>query len=221
VKKNSTGYEGGEKTELNVTRVATKASPTHRLQQSYKFHDGTVGSANIYTTIDGMEFVYRDGYDESKQNISFDLAIKAYDELPDILKTSVDRMELYDYPSPQDSYWQKEYNDPDLVSYATGGSRTISFWENDEAPKQRALEAIMRHEAAHNFDYGSRFSGSDKWDKASRDDFKGTGISSPTEYGKNSKHEDFADSVDWYADKPASFRKNYPNRAEYLKGILK
>ena len=82
------------------------------------------------------------------------------------------------------------------------------------------------HEAGHYIDKslsvnGVRYAEGSEWTKAMTDDRMISGSKSVTEYGKNSKMEDFAESVAEYIRDDSTFIKKFPNRARLIEQILK
>ena len=79
-------------------------------------------------------------------------------------------------------------------------------------------------EVAHHVDEvmgtgSANFSDGSVWTKAMHDDMVLSKDESVSDYGENSKHEDFADACGNYFANPDSFEKKYPNRTFLLKGI--
>lgn len=198
--------------------------------EKFSFGDGTstgvkktVG-ANIYTTPDGVDFVFPKRYDKKKQTMTPDMAIQNWQKVPQNIRVKAQKtIEFVDYYNPQDSYWRSKYkNFPH--SYATGGNEIV-FYRYDYPHDPDYLVHTYCHEAGHFIDMnaganGGRFSEGPVWTKAMADDIMVSGKKSPTAYGENAAVEDFADSVAEYVADEKTFRKNFPNRAAALASIL-
>ena len=199
--------------------------------EKFSFGDGTASGvkktvdADIYTTPDGVDFVFPKQYDRQKQTMTPELAIRTWQRVPAGIRAKAQRtIEFVDYYNPQDSYWQKVYkNFPH--SYATGGT-TITFYRYDYPHDPAYLARTYCHEAGHFIDInagtaGRHFSDGNVWTKAMADDIIVSGRKSPTAYGENAAAEDFAESVAEYVVDRQAFVQKFPNRAAALAGILR
>lgn len=198
--------------------------------EKFSFSDGTGAGvkktvdANIYTTPDGVNFVFPKRYDKKKQMMTPEMAIQNWQKVPQNIRVRAQKtIEFVDYYNPQDSYWRSVYKDFPH-SYATGGNEIV-FYRYDYPHDPDYLVHTYCHEAGHFIDVnagadGGRFSEGPVWTKAMADDILVSGKKSPTAYGENAAVEDFADSVAEYVANEESFRKNFPNRAAALASIL-
>lgn len=199
--------------------------------EKFSFGNGTANGvkktvdADIYTTPDGVDFVFPKQYDRQKQTMTPELAIRTWQQVPAGIRAKAQRtIEFVDYYNPQDSYWQKVYkNFPH--SYATGGT-TITFYRYDYPHDPAYLARTYCHEAGHFIDInagtaGRHFSDGNVWTKAMADDIIVSGRKSPTAYGENAAAEDFAESVAEYVVDRQAFVQKFPNRAAALAGILR
>ncbi|MCL2152489.1 MAG: contractile injection system protein, VgrG/Pvc8 family [Oscillospiraceae bacterium] len=186
---------------------------------------GVNRDAIVYTSPDGVTYVYPVDYAEGANRINLIKALGVFDQLPDSLKVNINSIQFMDVRNPDDPYWAKEYKKPDFTSAATGGGGNVTFWEPGQSSSNNdTLLNYMRHEAGHNLDLalggGQWFSDTQDWQDRMSDDFDHINRESPTDYGKNSAHEDFAESVTEYLKDPIAFKRDFPNRTEYLEGVL-
>lgn len=197
---------------------------------AYSFTNGTSNGAKktvqavVYTTQDGTQFVFPKKYNKSKQRMTPDDAIAAWQRVPqNIRKKAQKTIEFVDYYNPQDTYWRKVYKNFGH-SYATGGQK-ITFYRYDYAHDINYVVRTYCHEAGHYIDQNmatsaARFSDETIWTKAMADDRIVSGKNSCTVYGENSASEDFAESIAEYVIDKMAFTSKFPNRAAILAGLL-
>lgn len=176
-------------------------------------------TCDVYTTSDGIEVIFPQGTDFSKQDMTPRHAIELLERVPPEIRSNMQRQVFFvDYENPQDQYWRATYRNF-TRSYATGGNE-ITFYEwtghNDDY-----VVRTFCHEAGHYIDRQNMdVSGSQQWDDARTADMQATGHSSPTSYGNNSNAEDFAESVAEWATNRSSFTVEYAHRAQILASLI-
>ena len=180
-------------------------------------------ACDVYTTSDGISLVFPQGMDAAKQAMTPNRALGLLDKVPGEVRDKMQR-EVYfvDYENPQDAYWRKRYKNF-TSSYATGGEE-ITFYASASHDDDYVVRTYC-HEAGHYIDAKngtkkSRASDLTKWKRAMNDDLAFSGLAHPTRYAANANTEDFAESLAEYCMDGVSFRKNFPNRAAVLDGIL-
>lgn len=204
--------------------------------QNYNFNEGTsakttshVGVADCYTTAEGVNFIYQENYNKANQLIEPQRAMELFDKIPSKLKAEINTIEVLDYKNPMDGYWASRYKWKNFESFATGSGGHIAFWKNNtmatHAMDDNWIIHTYAHESAHSLDQtlgkgGIRFSNSAQWKKIVAEDKKINGKKSPTSYGEMNMVEDFAESVAEYCTNPVEFAKEFPNRANFFKGVL-
>lgn len=178
---------------------------------------------NVYTTADGKRFVFPEGIDASKQDMTPERAIRLYNRMPDNVKRNMqDTVFFVDYPNPQDDYWRSVYkNFP--KSYATGGS-AITFYAHVGHDDDYVVRTYC-HEAGHFIDScnsadGKRYSYCHDWQDAISLDCDVSEAGHPTEYSSNDDAEDFAESVAEYCTNGVQFKRRFPNRSALIEEIL-
>lgn len=182
--------------------------------------------ARVFTTPDGVEFVFKSGMDRSQQMMRPEEAIELWQKVPEnIRKKAPKRVEFVDYYNPQDSYWRQVYKDFNH-SYATGGGDEITFYRYDHSHDPDWVVRTYCHESGHYIDrqlydpLNGRLSDSPKWSEAMAKDKTLSSLDSPTTYGANAPAEDFAESIAEYASNKDEFTKLFPNRAKIVEEIL-
>lgn len=133
----------------------------------------------------------------------------------------MDQVEISPNPNPEDAYWAKEYNDPDFVSGATGGTSGVTFYPADSW-SQESTDSTMIHEGGHAYSQGLWEDDKKKkaWEQAIADDGQ-----SPSTYSDNASTEDFSESLVMYSlskgtDCEATAKKLYPNRYAVLDDLF-
>ena len=122
-----------------------------------------------------------------------------FEKVPvNIQKRCQEYIEILDYENPRDPHWRQLYKNF-TKNYMTGVSSSNSHaWS------------------------GSWSSETTEWKTAMSEDLKvNGGMKSMREYGENSVHEDFADSIGCYSTQNAWFRKNFSNREKIIDDKLK
>lgn len=188
---------------------------------SFGYNTSVQSNAVVYTTPDGVSFIFPKNYDSAHQTMTPEQAISCWQKVPEEVKKKAQKnIEFVDYYNPDDSYWKRVYKNF-THSYATGGDK-ITFYRYDRPHDSDYVVRTYCHEAGHYIDTnlsvsGGRFSEEKEWQKAIAEDKKLSGSKSPTAYGENSPAEDFAESIAEYAQNAKEFSKNFPNRASILK----
>jgi hypothetical protein len=195
-----------------------------RIEKDFEFY-GATRDALIYTSPEGVEFIYPADYSSTANRVSLVKALESFNQLPGVLQGNINDIRFMDNRNPDDSYWETTYGIPGFTSAATGGNGTITFWEPGQVGSGDSVLNYMRHEAGHNLDQSlgdtTWYSETQEWQDFIDADFVVSGKTSPTSYGENHVHEDFAESVTEYLKDPIAFETDFPNRAGYLKEILK
>lgn len=120
--------------------------------------------------------------------------------LPEANRALVNEVRVDPKRNPQDEYWAKQYNSPDFRSYMTAGADgkiTVYPSSGDTTADQSVVDSSFIHETGHTLS-GQQFGGDDDkrwddWESAMASD----GLSA-SGYAKNSKGEDFAESLVLY-----------------------
>ena len=187
----------------------------------FGYNTSVQSDAVVYTTPDGVSFIFPKNYDSAHQTMTPEQAISCWQKVPEEVKKKAQKnIEFVDYYNPDDSYWKRVYKNF-THSYATGGDK-ITFYRYDRPHDSDYVVRTYCHEAGHYIDTnlsvsGGRFSEEKEWQKAIAEDKKLSGSKSPTAYGENSPAEDFAESIAEYVQNAKEFSKNFPNRASILK----
>lgn len=187
----------------------------------FGYNTSVQSDAVVYTTPDGVSFIFPKNYDSAHQTMTPEQAISCWQKVPEEVKKKAQKnIEFVDYYNPDDSYWKRVYKNF-THSYATGGDK-ITFYRYDRPHDPDYVVRTYCHEAGHYIDTnlsvsGGRFSEEKEWQKAIAEDKKLSGSKSPTAYGENSPAEDFAESIAEYAQNAKEFSKKFPNRASILK----
>lgn len=187
----------------------------------FGYNTSVQSNAVVYTTPDGVSFIFPKNYDSAHQTMTPEQAISCWQKVPEEVKKKAQKnIEFVDYYNPDDSYWKRVYKNF-THSYATGGDK-ITFYRYDRPHDPDYVVRTYCHEAGHYIDTnlsasGGRFSEEKEWQKAIAEDKKLSGSKSPTAYGENSPAEDFAESIAEYAQNAKEFSKKFPNRASILK----
>lgn len=175
--------------------------------------------AIVFKNNEGVEFVYPKDYDKDKQIIQPREALVIFESIPKKLQNTVDTVEFLDCFNPDDEFWGKEYGVKNFISFANGGFRKITFWQNGDINKKKINSILKRtycHEAAHNLDKKRIISNSKQWENVVKLDGKGY----PTEYSKVTSVEDFAESVAEVVTNPEKMKSNFPNRYKFITDLL-
>lgn len=187
----------------------------------FGYNTSVQSNAVVYTTPDGVSFIFPKNYDSAHQTMTPEQAISCWQKVPEEVKKKAQKnIEFVDYYNPDDSYWKRVYKNF-THSYATGGVK-ITFYRYDRPHDSDYVVRTYCHEAGHYIDTnlsvsGGRFSEEKEWQKAIAEDKKLSGSKSPTAYGENSPAEDFAESIAEYVQNAKEFSKKFPNRASILK----
>ena len=210
----------------------TVSALTEREESEFPFSDGTAygvrktGKATVYTTPDGVDFVFPKSYNKQHQTMTVETLLDSYNKVPQEIRTKGQRrIVVNDVYNPQDSYWRKTYKNF-THSYMTGGDQ-IDIWRYDYKHDPDYLgKNALPHEMGHLIDWngtyptGQRLSSGSDWIDAMAKDLASSGKQSPTEYGMNSNVEDFAESVSRFASDTEAFEKEFPNRFAYIVNLL-
>ena len=201
--------------QLNVSlSQRTVGLPSGQAGKSLK-----TAKCDIYTTGDGIELIFPQGMDASKQGMTPERAVLLLDRVPAEIRANMQRQIFFvDYENPQDAYWRRVYKSF-TRSYATGGDE-ITFYKSAQHNDDYVVRSYC-HEAGHYIDkQNGAISGERKWKLAMTADRKTSGKPSPTKYGENSNAEDFAESVALWATNRADFEVKYPRRTKIIKSLV-
>ena len=196
-------------------------------REVHEFGDGTAqgvyktAEADVYETTDGVKFIFPRNYDRAVQFLTPSLMLKAWDQLPDIMKALAARtIEILDYYNPQDDYWRRTYENF-THSFATGGIQKISFYRCSVQMQTSRIVETLCHETGHTIDRRlNNYSDRAIWRDAMKADERVSHRKSPTSYGENANAEDFAESMKMYITKPDWFAREFPNRKRLIDSIL-
>ncbi|MBO4849870.1 MAG: hypothetical protein J5529_03090 [Prevotella sp.] len=172
----------------------------------------------VYRDKYGKEFAYPIGIMKSNA-FSAVTASEAINGFPPYIKQGIERVSFFDIPCPTNEYWAIEYNIPGFTAAATDGGNT-TFYMNPKNKEE--FSKLMAHEAGHILDGEKhRYSSSKEWQEAvvaddehNKNVEKGRRVS---DYAKTNDSEDFAECMKEYIHNHGDFKKNYPNRAAYIR----
>lgn len=203
------------------------------------YGQGTKRKAIIYENKDGIKFIFKEGMDSSKQSMTPQMLIGAYNQMPKVIKDRSPKIiEVQDIYNPQDKYWKKQYKNF-KGSYATGGD-IITFWRYNGTHDFDHVVYTIEHESGHHIDraigeyIGNNYYTDSKGWKSAIDNDTAIGAKGypsqmastkelimVSEYASRSdQSEDFADSIALWATDSLDFQNKYPNRAKIIKSIL-
>lgn len=175
--------------------------------------------AIVFKNNEGVEFIYPKDYDKDKQIIQPRDALTIFESIPKKLQNTVNTVEFLDCLNPDDEFWSKEYGIKNFISFANGGFRKITFWQNGDINKKKINSILKRtycHETAHNLDMNRIISNSKQWKEVIKLD----GENYPTSYSKVATVEDFAESVAEVIMDPETMKTNFPNRYKFIIELL-
>ncbi len=157
---------------------------------------------------------------------SIDDVAKSIAALPPEARALVKEVVINPGQNPDDAFWAQKYNQPGFRSYMTAGEEGIvNIYPTTAAQSQSVLENSMVHETGHVLSQ-QRFGSStddarwDAWKKAGEKD-----AIIPSQYGKNSPGEDFAETLVIYMNvkgtpAEAELRALMPERFKLLDEML-
>jgi len=186
--------------------------------------DGTsLGTADmiVYSLPDGMQIYYKKDMDLSKQDINPADMIRSYYDIPEWYRGLMQKkIEIVDYKNPQDDYWRKVYGNSFPFSYMNGG-KAISIWGYTGHNYEYITQAFI-HEGGHYIDRFllGEYSATEEWKNAMGKDKGFNGLLSPTQYGRMSDGEDFAESCMKFVLDEEYLKVYFPNRYEILKRMF-
>lgn len=94
---------------------------------SFGYNTSVQSDAVVYTTPDGVSFIFPKNYDSAHQTMTPEQAISCWQKVPEEVKKKAQKnIEFVDYYNPDDSYWKRVYKNF-THSYATGGDK-ITFY---------------------------------------------------------------------------------------------
>ena len=182
--------------------------------------------ATAYIHKDGTMFMFPKDLNKSHQTMSVEKSMELWNRVPQEIKNHAQsKVEFVDYYNPEDKIWKQTYKDFPS-SYATDGEK-ITFYRYSQKHSDSYVVRTYCHEIGHsiNDNYkgkgGIKLCDSTEWKNAVIKDQAISGKTYVTDYGRNSKSEDVAESVALYGTSKELFRRRYPNRARVLDRILK
>ena len=96
----------------------------------FGYNTSVQSNAVVYTTPDGVSFIFPKNYDSAHQTMTPEQAISCWQKVPEEVKKKAQKnIEFVDYYNPDDSYWKRVYKNF-THSYATGGDK-ITFYRYD------------------------------------------------------------------------------------------
>lgn len=138
------------------------------------------------------------------------------EELPENLSRHTRQVVFSVQANKNDAYWKVQYNNPHHVSIATGGDGSIVVYRGDKIDRGN-----LTHEMGHNLamaKYGSTMPPAlSDFGKAATSGEKPT-----SDYGRNSRDEDFAESVqDYLKFNHSNMLSSHPRRAEVIGRLMR
>ena len=222
------GVYGG--TGPQIVKIA--GFSVEKYTEIYNFTDGTKDGihvsteATVYRTEDGTQFVFQNNLDTSKQDITPEKIISAYNLMPEKIQNACPKnIAIVDYENPRDVHWRQQYRNF-TKSNAIGDEKEITFFGTGSEHNISGLRLTLSHETGHAIDnrlidsHGRMFSERDVWSTAMELDRQIHGRLSPTLYGENSHREDFAESIKEFTRNAENFRTSFPNRAAIIESLL-
>lgn len=170
---------------------------------------------------------YSKGYEPADGVMhSLEEVVKGLAALPDSSRRLIRQVNVDGKRNPADAYWEKVYNTPGFRSYMTAGAAgVVDIYPTVHRQTQASCDASLIHETGHilsgqkwgNWQSSAQWA---DWDAAVRSD----GLA-PSGYAKNSKTEDFSESLTLYqlfASTPsgAEFRAMFPERYRIIDELL-
>lgn len=182
-----------------------------------------IDNADFYTMPDGMTFIFKHGMKKAQQSLTPEQLATWYYDTPQTLreKSNQKAIAVVDRYNPQDPEWRERYKNF-KHSYMTGGEE-ITIYRYDAEHDPDYFKESLRHEMGHGVDKSNGWMSDEaEWKDAMQKDkdYSGGVADSVSDYGKNSNHEDFAESVKKYTGGTTAFRTAFPNRAKILQKLL-
>ena len=191
-----------------------------------------INDIGLNTVVDpdsGIIIRYINGMNWNNQLNTPEYILSLLQQLPPALQKEVHEINFYDTFNPYDFYWEREYQDHDFYSAATGGDGVVNFW----AANQRYSLGLLAHEIAHTIDrtwaanmgVTGKLSESALWAQAAQSDYNTSGLMGVSEYartafnGKGTFVEDFADAIALYYTNPNALDQ-FPARKAILEQLL-
>ena len=127
----------------------------------FGYNTSVQSDAVVYTTPDGVSFIFPKNYDSAHQTMTPEQAISCWQKVPEEVKKKAQKnIEFVDYYNPDDSYWKRVYKNF-THSYATGGDK-ITFYRYDRPHDSDYVVRTYCHEAGHYIDTNLSVSGGRK-----------------------------------------------------------
>lgn len=209
----------------------------------YSFEGNIIKDAHVIQ-YDGFRIVQPLYMQSFKQKFGYKEVANEFKKLPKVLTKNIKEIQLLDYRNANDEYWEKTYKMKNFITYASNGDNKINFYANNQLNSKynKSLIQILAHESAHSLDVAvssekNKLSNSTEWYNIIQEDFKFKKIYNfkyaklnAYDYGRycskyamesKSSVEDFAESVTGYVMDKEGFMKEYPNRSEKIKQLLK
>ena len=184
-----------ERTEKNVAELRAKTDDVNpRMAHGMKVREEMKGIRQ-----DGINFVYSKDAETAAANSIAELKERRGD-IPDKLWKATQEVIFTKQPNSQDAHWAKEFGEQGFVSGATGGDGKIVAYSGNGVNF-----STFAHESGHNLATQLWRSTSPPADsnfgRLQQTDSEGRVVNAVTPYGRNSRAEDFAETVRMYVDK--------------------
>ena len=197
----------------------------------YKFTDNIIKDASVikYDSFRITQPLQQTG----KQALTYKQIAGEFLKLPKMLTKNIKEIQLLDYRSIQDKYWEETYGMKDFRTYAKSGDNKIYFYANSQLDtdfNNDYFKIALLHEMGHSFDSSissakNRYSNSREWTSIMIEDLNNKNNKYGlycSEYSKtsNSNTEDFAESMRQYITNKDKFLEDFPNRSKKLNELL-
>ena len=171
---------------------------------------------DLIGTYDDVQYFYIRDMNPNLQANTVEYVSRIISSLPEIVRKTIKRVVFYDVASPEDKYWQVEYNEEKerFISTAAGGLEQIDLYMTTKPYSPQTFF----HESGHCFDINHILSESEEYAQAVRNDYMLTGKKAVSDYGECSIWEDFADS---FAEFMLGRLEQFPNRKQYFQTVVK
>ncbi|HZI12179.1 MAG TPA: hypothetical protein VE153_17480 [Myxococcus sp.] len=197
--------------------------------KSHDFRGGKADAVKYEVEVDGKKipvFLPKKPDAKAGEIHSIDEVAKGLAALPASSRALVKQVVVEAKQNPDDAYWAKQYKDPNFRSYMTAGADgIINVYPSKPKMTQDYLDGTLIHETGHTL--SMKKWGSDDTDKRWNDwknAVKSDGII-PSQYGKASVGEDFAETLVIYhqnkgTPRDAELRALMPERYKIIDELL-
>ncbi len=197
--------------------------------KGHEFRGGKADAVKYEVEVDGKKipvFLPKKPDAKAGEIHSIDEVAKGLAALPKSSRALVKQVVVEAKQNPDDAYWAKQYKDPNFRSYMTAGADgIINVYPSKPKMTQDYLDGTLIHETGHTL--SMKKWGSDDNDKRWNDwknAVKSDGII-PSQYGKASVGEDFAETLVIYhqnkgTPRDAELRALMPARYKIIDELL-